>query len=169
MSGKIKVGISACLLGGHVRYDGGHKLDPYLRDMLGQTIEWVPVCPEVESGLPVPREAMQLVAGPEGVRLVTIETGIDHTDRLAAWTREKLAELEGQDLRGFVLKARSPSCGVHDAPIVGPSGVAGRGPGLFTEALTRRFPILVLEDEGTLRDPVLREAFMKRIRAHQQR
>ncbi len=161
---KIKIGISSCLLGNNVRYDGGNKLDPYLRDELGQIIEWVPLCPEADSGLPVPREAMQLVAGPEGVRLVTIETGIDHTGRLADWAQKKVEELEEQDLRGFVFKARSPSCGLSDAPVVGPSGpVAGRGPGLFAAAFMQRLPFLPVEDEGRLRDPVLREIFVGRI------
>ncbi len=163
-SGKIKVGISACLLGNHVRYDGGHKLDCYLRDELGQSIEWVPVCPEVESGLPVPREAMQLVAGPGGVRLVTIDTGIDHTERLAAWAQEKFAELTEQDLRGFVLKARSPSCGVYDAELFSISGEsAGVRAGLFAEAVMTYFSSLPVEDEERLHDPAVREIFLARI------
>src|SRR5512143_1734368 len=105
----IKLGISSCLLGENVRYDGGHKLDHYLRDTLGQFVEWVPVCPEVECGLPVPREAMRLVGDPDAPRLVTRKTGIDHTERMTKWAGRKLAQLERQNLCGFVFKARSPS------------------------------------------------------------
>jgi len=85
---RIRIGISACLIGKPVRYDGGHKRDPYLMDTLGRFVEWVPVCPEVECGLPVPREPMRLVGEPESPRLVTIRSGIDHTDRMLGWTKK---------------------------------------------------------------------------------
>jgi uncharacterized protein YbbK (DUF523 family) len=166
MTTKIKIGISSCLLGRNVRYDGGHRLDPYLKDTLGQVVDWVPVCPEVEAGLSVPREAMQLVSGPDTTRLVTIETRIDHTGRMTQWVRRELAWLSGQGLSGFVFKARSPSCGVRDAEIVNASGRAAKGAGLFAAAIAARFPALPLEDEGRLQDPLVRESFLERARAY---
>ena len=106
---KIKLGISSCLLGEKVRYDGGHKLDRFITETLGQLVEFVPVCPEVECGLGVPREAMHLVAAPDGPRLVTIRTQADYTERMLAWAQERLVELEHEDLCGFIFKSGSPS------------------------------------------------------------
>ena len=109
----IRLGISSCLLGNEVRYDGGHKLDRYLRDTLGAFVEWVPVCPEVEYGLPIPREALRLVGDPADPRLVTTRTSVDHTAGMKAWAARRLDALEREDLCGFVFKSRSPSsaCG----------------------------------------------------------
>jgi uncharacterized protein YbbK (DUF523 family) len=164
MSDKIKIAISSCLLGYPVRYDGGHRLDPYLRDNLGQLVEWVPVCPEVECGLPVPREPMLIIDDGKSRRLVAMSTGIDHTVRLLMWTKKKLADLEKLDLRGFVFKARSPSCAVRDAQIVTPSGsAAGKGAGLFAEAVLRSFPSLPVHDEETLQDPAVIGGFIESI------
>jgi uncharacterized protein YbbK (DUF523 family) len=164
MTQKIKIGISACLLGRNVRYNGGNKLDQYLIDTLGRIVTWVPICPEVESGLPVPREAMQLVADGPRARLVTIETKQDRTDDLIRWTDEKLKRLEQEDISGFVLKARSPSCGVRNAPLFSSSGDAlGAGDGLFTRAVMNHFPSHPVEDEERLRDPGVRERFLRRL------
>ena len=159
-----RVGISACLLGERVRYDGAHKLDACLRDLLGPFVEWVPVCPEVECGLGVPREAMRLVGDPRSPRLVTRKTGIDHTERMKAWAERRLAELEKLGLDGFVFKARSPSCGLR-VEVVDSSGVAaGFAPGLFARAFLERFPLLPVEEDERLRDPVVREEFLSRVR-----
>lgn len=167
MSGKIKIGISSCLLGNNVRYDGGHKFDLYLRDALGEIAEWVPVCPEVEAGLTVPREPMQLYGDPASPRLVTIETKTDRTDDLVLLIEKKLPQLERQGIRGFVFKARSPSCGVHDTPLYSTSGeIIGKRTGLFTEAAIRRFPAMPVEDEERLRDPAVRDAFIARAFAY---
>ncbi len=164
MPGKIKLGISSCLLGQRVRYDGGHKLDHFLVDTLGKFVEWVAVCPEVESGLPVPREAMRLVGSPDAPRLVTIRTGADHTSRLARWSDRKLSELEEAGLCGFVFKSRSPSSGIRDVKIYTPAGVPSqKGAGIFGKAFIKRFPLLPAEDEGRLNDPVLRENFIERV------
>ncbi len=161
MENKIRIGISSCLLGNNVRYDGGNKLEYYLRDTLGQIVEWVPVCPEVESGLTVPREAMHLIGDRDIPRLVTILTGIDHTERLTQWARGKLAELSHLDLCGFVFKARSPSCGVRDAEIVTPSSsTAGKRAGLFAAAIMKYFPDLPVEDEERFLDAAFRESFI---------
>jgi len=105
---KIKLGISTCLLGEPVRYDGGHRLDRYLRDVLGPHVEYVAVCPEVECGLPVPRESMRLEGDPQASRLVTTRTRIDHTDRMIEWAKRRVRELETESLCGFIFKANFP-------------------------------------------------------------
>ncbi len=161
---KISVGISSCLLGERVRYDGGHKLDHYLKETLGVYVSWVPVCPEVETGLPVPREAMRLVRTGRGPRLVTIKTGADMTDRMYSWAAERLKELEKADLCGFVFKSRSPSSGMRGVKVYDSSGVPSHsGVGVFAGAFMDRFPFIPVEDDGRLHDPALRENFIERI------
>ena len=105
---KIKMGISTCLLGEKVRYDGGHKLDRYITETLGQYFDYVPVCPEVEYGFPIPREALRLVGDPALPRLLTVRTAIDHTDGMLDWAERKLGELEREELCGFILRAAPP-------------------------------------------------------------
>lgn len=161
---KIKMGISRCLLGENVRYDGGHQHDRYLTDTLGNYFEYIPVCPEVEYGLPIPREALRLVGKPEDARLMTIKTGIDHTDGMLEWAYGKLKELEKEDLCGFVFKSKSPSSGMQAVKVYGPSGMpVHKGVGVFAGAFMKRFPILPVEEDGRLHDPVLRENFIERI------
>jgi uncharacterized protein YbgA (DUF1722 family)/uncharacterized protein YbbK (DUF523 family) len=161
---KIKLGISSCLLGEKVRYDGGHKLDHFLTDTLGKYVEWVPVCPEVESGLPVPREAMHLVGDPKEPRLVTVRTGMDHTGRMKKWANRKVVALEREELCGFVFKSRSPSSGMRGVKIYTETGMPyAIGSGIFAHAFMDRFPFLPVEDEGRLHDPALRENFIERI------
>jgi uncharacterized protein YbgA (DUF1722 family)/uncharacterized protein YbbK (DUF523 family) len=161
---KIKLGISSCLLGNPVRYDGGHKLDHFLTDTLGLYVEWVPVCPEVECGLPVPREAMHLVGDPENPRLITLRTRVDHTTRMKTWAKKKVAELEKKDLCGFVFKSRSPSSGIRGVKIYTEAGMPNAtGSGLFARAFMVKFPLLPVEDEGRLHDPGLRENFIERV------
>ncbi len=161
---KIRVGISACLLGRPLRYDGGHKLDGGLRDVWGKYVEWVPVCPETECGLAVPREPMNLYGAPEHPRLLTVHTGGDCTERMNAWIGRRLTELEDGDLCGFVLKKGSPSCGLKSAKVFRGRGRSFRnGDGLFARALTTRFPELPVVDEEKLRDPRLREGFLDRM------
>jgi len=160
---KIKIGISSCLLGENVRYDGGHKLDRYITDTLGQYFEWVPVCPEVAYGLPVPREAMHLLGDPDSPRLVTIRTGVDHTEGMLKWATKKLKELESQELCGFIFKSRSPSSGIGGVKVYTPSGMPSqRGVGIFGGAFTKRFPLIPVIDDGRLHDPGLRENFIER-------
>jgi uncharacterized protein YbgA (DUF1722 family)/uncharacterized protein YbbK (DUF523 family) len=161
---KIRIGISACLLGRNVRYDGGHKHDRYITDTLGRWFEWVPVCPEVEYGLPVPREAMRLVGDPENPRLVTIRSGIDHTDGMRAWAKNRLRELEAEDLCGFIFKSRSPSSGMAAVKVYPETGMAvKKGVGIFAGAFMKWFPLLPVEEEGRLNDLLLRENFIERI------
>ncbi len=161
---RIRLGISSCLLGERVRYDGGHKLDTFLRDTLGRYVEYIPVCPEVECGLGVPREAMRLIAAPSGSRLVTIRGGIDHTEKMLAWARAKVAALEKMDLCGFIFKSGSPSSGMERVKVYGPKGIPVKnGVGLFAGVFMQHFPLLPVEDEGRLNDPSLRENFIERI------
>ncbi|MHB8763719.1 MAG: YbgA family protein [Deferrisomatales bacterium] len=161
---KIRVGVSRCLLGDNVRYDGGHRLDRYLRDTLGRYLEYVPVCPEVECGLPVPRPAMRLVGTPEAPRLVTIRDGVDHTEQMLAWARRRVTELEAENLCGFIFKRGSPSSGMERVKVYSPAGMpSSTGVGLFARAFMEHFPGLPVEEEGRLHDPVLRENFIERL------
>jgi uncharacterized protein YbgA (DUF1722 family)/uncharacterized protein YbbK (DUF523 family) len=161
---KIKIGISSCLLGEKVRYDGGHKWDRYITDTLGQYFEWMPVCPEVEYGLPVPREAMHLVGDPEAPRLVAVRTGTDQTEGMLKWVKGKLKTIEQSDLRGFIFRSRSPSSGIGGVTVYTHSGMPGRkGTGLFGGAFIRSFPLIPVIDDGRLHDPKLRENFIERV------
>ncbi|MBW1989082.1 MAG: DUF523 and DUF1722 domain-containing protein [Deltaproteobacteria bacterium] len=164
MPENIRLGISSCLLGNPVRYNGGHKLDRCLRDELGKYVDWVPVCPEVECGLGVPREAMHLTGDPAAPRLVTSRTGVDHTERMLSWASRRLDELEAEGLCGFVFKSRSPSSGMRGVKVYTKAGMPSKtGPGLFAGAFMERFPLLPVEDEDRLKDPILRENFIERI------
>lgn len=163
MEQKIRLGISACLLGQEVRYDGGHKLDPFLRDTLGQFVAYVPVCPEVECGLEVPREAMRLVGDPENPRLVTIRSARDLTDRMLTYAAGRVRELEGEGLCGFIFKSKSPSSGMERVKVYPEEGKGApslKGVGLFARAFKAHFPRLPVEEEGRLHDPVIRETFI---------
>ena len=164
METKIKLGVSSCLLGEKVRYDGGHKLNRYVRDTLGQYIEYVPVCPEVECGLPTPRETMRLVGDPYSPRLVTSRTNIDHTERMLKWAAEKVKELEAENLCGFIFKSKSPSMGMERVKLYNKGGMPEKkGVGLFARAYMEHFPLYPVEEEGRLHDPRLRENFIVRI------
>jgi len=161
---KIKMGLSACLLGEKVRYDGGHKLDRFIVGTLGKFMDFVPVCPEVECGLGVPREAMRLVAALDGPRLVTIKSGVDHTERMRHWARQKVVELEREQLCGFIFKSDSPSSGMERVKIYdGKGGVSKTGVGLFAREFMAHFPLIPVEEEGRLHDPGLRENFLERV------
>ena len=104
----IRIGISSCLLGNPVRFDGGHKRDRYITDTLGMYFDFVPVCPEVECGLPVPRESMRLVGDPASPRLIAGKSGADHTERMLDWARKRVERLAGDGLCGFIFKSKSP-------------------------------------------------------------
>jgi uncharacterized protein YbgA (DUF1722 family)/uncharacterized protein YbbK (DUF523 family) len=159
---KIRLGISSCLLGEKVRYDGGQKLDHFITETLGKFVEFVPVCPEVECGLGIPREAMHLSSSPEGPRLVTIRTQVDHTERMRAWAQKRVVELEQEDLCGFIFKSDSPSSGMERVKIYSGKGMADKtGVGLFAQEFMQHFPLLPVEEEGRLHDPGLRENFLE--------
>lgn len=164
MDAPVKIGISACLFGEPVRYDGGHRRDPFLVEILGRYVTFVPVCPEVECGLGVPREAMRLTGDPAAPRLVTIHTGQDLTDRMKKWADRRVAELEKENLCGFIFKSRSPSSGMERVKVYQGGGAPVKtGVGLFAKAFIARFPLLPVEDDGRLRDPGLRKNFITRI------
>ena len=160
----IRLGISTCLLGEPVRYDGGHKRDRFITDTLGQYVEFVPVCPETECGLGVPRESMRLQGDPASPRLVTSRTGVDHTDRMVAWAETRLKEIEQEDLCGFIFKSDSPSSGMERVRVYSDKGMPERkGVGIFARMFMEHFPLLPVEEEGRLHDPKLRENFIESI------
>ena len=166
----IRIGISSCLLGDAVRFDGGHKRNAFLTDTFGHFVRWVPVCPEVECGLGTPRESMRLVtAGTTGatVRLLTGRTAVDLTDRMAYYAVRRVDELASEELSGYVLKKDSPSCGLERVKVYGPNGVPEKtGRGIFAAKLVERFPNMPIEEEGRLSDPRLRENFVERVFAY---
>ena len=160
----IRVGISACLLGQEVRFDGGHKRDRYITDTLGKFFEWVPVCPEVEMGLGIPRETLRLVGESEEPRLVFFKTGGDITDGMKAWAKARLNALARLDLLGYILKSDSPSCGMERVRIYRATGIPSKdGVGIFARALMARLPLLPVEEEGRLHDLPLCENFVERV------
>jgi uncharacterized protein YbgA (DUF1722 family)/uncharacterized protein YbbK (DUF523 family) len=163
----IRVGVSSCLLGEAVRFDGGHKRDAFLTDTFGRFVEWVPVCPEVECGFGTPRESMRLVRAGDGIRLLTVKTGIDLTEQLEVYTRRRVPALAAEELSGYVLKKDSPSCGLERVKVYDGHGTPVKsGRGLFAAALVQRFPQLPVEEEGRLSDPRLRENFVERVFAY---
>lgn len=163
----LRLGVSACLLGQEVRYDGGHKRDSFLTDTLGEWVEWVPVCPEVELGLGIPRETIRLEGDAADPRLVAPRTRTDHTQAMHRLARTRVAELARLDLVGYVLKRGSPSCGMERVAVHGGSGPpARRGTGLFARVLMDTLPLLPVEEEGRLQDAKLRENFVERIFAY---
>jgi uncharacterized protein YbgA (DUF1722 family)/uncharacterized protein YbbK (DUF523 family) len=162
----LRVGISACLLGEAVRYDGGDKRDDALLAALGPMVEWVPVCPEVELGMGTPREPVQLVRLGSETRMVALGSGADWTERMRAYATRRADELAALDLDGFVLKSASPSCGLERVKVVAGEVVTRSGRGLFAAALLARFPNLAVEEEGRLDDPPLRDNFVERVFAY---
>jgi uncharacterized protein YbgA (DUF1722 family)/uncharacterized protein YbbK (DUF523 family) len=165
--GPIRIGISACLLGQSVRYDGGHKEDVFATGLLARFVSFVPVCPEVEVGMGVPREPIRLERRPGGVRLVAPGSGADHTDAMRRWAERRVRELERLDLSGYVLKKDSPSCGMEGVRVHLPRGRPSRdGRGAFAAVLVERLPLLPVEEEGRLHDLALRENFVERVFAY---
>ncbi len=162
-SEKIRLGISSCLLGQKVRFDGNHKLDNYLSDTFGRYFEWVPVCPEVAIGLGVPRSPIRLVGSPEAPRAVGVQDdSLDVTDKLAAYGRRQARQLD--DLSGYVFKSKSPSCGMERVKIyrrTGPPAKIGRG--IYADAFLSHQPWLPAAEEGRLSNPRLRENFIERV------
>jgi uncharacterized protein YbbK (DUF523 family) len=162
MEERIKLGISTCLLGETVRYDGGHKLDRFLTDTLGQYVAYVPVCPEVECGLPIPRESMHLEGDPEAPRLVTSRTHEDKTEQMVKWAKMRVIELEKEDLCGFIFKSNSPSSGMERVRIYNEKGMpVKKGVGMFARIFMEHFPLIPVEEDGRLHDPKLRENFIE--------
>ncbi|MCB5223647.1 MAG: DUF523 domain-containing protein [Candidatus Cloacimonadaceae bacterium] len=159
----LKIGVSACLLGNKVRYDGGHKLEPWLLEALGLHVTYVPVCPEVECGLCIPREPMVLVGERDNPRLLTLNTGIDLSKQIWDWVEKRIAELASEGLSGFVFKSKSPSCGLRNVELFPRLGgtCSKNGMGIFAAAFLKAFPQLPVIDEIQLSEPEARENFLR--------
>lgn len=159
---KIQVGISGCLLGEKVRFDGGHKRDKYICDILGDVFEFVSVCPEVDIGMSTPRPPIRLVGDPESPRLVGVkDPSLDVTDDMQRYAKNKVKEFD--NLSGYILKRASPSCGMERVKVYRKNMPSKQGRGLFAQALMTAYPILPIEEEGRLNDPILRENFLERV------
>ncbi len=166
----VRIGVSACLAGDHVRYDATHRRHDLLFDVFAEDVQWVTVCPEWELGLGAPREMIQLVGHAHQVRLITVETRRDITDTMRHWARARVEELAAAELDGFVLKARSPSCGLAGVKV---HAAAGRdalfersGRGLFAAALVARLPDLPTVEEAALVDAGAVIRFAHRVALH---
>jgi uncharacterized protein YbgA (DUF1722 family)/uncharacterized protein YbbK (DUF523 family) len=160
----IKLGISACLVGQKSRYDGAHRWDRFLTDTLGRYLELVPICPEAECGLGVPREPMRLVDAPEAPRLLTVHTGRDLTGRLAAWIETEMGHLVAENLAGFIFKSNSPSCGPARVKLYDEQGkIVGQTAGLFARDFQDYFPEVPMEDDDRLHDPEIRGHFLEQL------
>jgi uncharacterized protein YbgA (DUF1722 family)/uncharacterized protein YbbK (DUF523 family) len=164
MEEKIKIGVSSCLLGKEVRYNGGHSLDRYVTGTLGDYFTFVDVCPEVEAGFGIPRETLRLVGDPAAPRLITTKTGKDFTGRMQNWSKKRVVELEKENLCGFIFKKGSPSSGMERVKVYTEKGMpSNRGSGMFARAFMDHFPLVPTEEEGRLNDAALRENFIERI------
>ena len=164
--GAIRVGVSACLLGELVRWDGGHKRNSCVAETLSRFFTLVPVCPEVEMGLGVPREPLRLVREGGVLHMRAPASGADHTGRMNRWAARRLQELRRMDLSGYVLKKNSPSCGLERIRTYDPAGVrTADDRGLFASRLLRAFPDLPVIEELHLEDPAEREDFIARVLA----
>jgi len=167
MTGEVKIGISACLLGQKVRYDGDDRRDQALIDALGELVEWVPVCPEVEMGLGVPREPMHLEGSANDPRLVTNDTRLDYTEAMKEWGARRISQLREEGLSGFILKNRSPSCGLSDVAIRENPGAHENEPqqlssGLFARMLMESMSGLTLANVEDLQSPESVAGFIAR-------
>ena len=161
------MGISACLLGQKVRYDGGHKRDFFLTETLSRFVDWVPVCPEIEAGMGVPRESVRLTGTAQGAHMIAEKTGKDWTSVMHRFAAVRTRELAPLNLSGYVFKKDSPSCGMEKVRVYSSRGVPARsGRGLFAAAVMSKFPLLPVEEEGRLNDPALRENFIERVFAY---
>jgi uncharacterized protein YbgA (DUF1722 family)/uncharacterized protein YbbK (DUF523 family) len=165
---RLRLGVSSCLLGEKVRFNGDHKRDRFVTDVLNRYIEWVPMCPEFEMGLGAPRESMRLVGNPDDPRLIAPASGTDHTAGMRRWVQARLRGLAKQGLHGFIVKKDSPTCGMARVRVwhEGGGGNERKGVGMFTAALMDRLDLLPVEEEGRLHDPRLRENFIERIFAY---
>ncbi len=161
---KPKLGISACLLGQQVRFDGAHKRDHFLTDTFGRFVEWVPVCPELEVGMGVPRESVRLVGSPADPKLIAERSGRDWTPAMKRYTLNRVKELKSLDLSGYIFKKNSPSCGMERVRVYNPKGMPTKdGRGLFAAGFMEQLPLMPVEEEGRLIDPSLRENFIERV------
>ena len=165
MKEKIKIGMSSCLLGEEVRWDGDHKHDQYVRDVLGSYFDYVSICPEVDVGMGVPRETVALYGTLENPKMITKRSKTDWTKKMNHYTKDRIHELTKENLCGYVFKSKSPSCGIDKVPIYSEFGSSRmrHGSGMFASSFVKVFPLVPVEDEGRLHDPVIRENFIVRI------
>lgn len=167
MKSEIRIGISSCLTGEKVRYDGEHQRFNYATDVLAAYFSLVPVCPEVEVGMPVPRETIHLEGDPADPRVIAPGSGTDWTRRLKSWSRRRLRELAAENLSGYIFKKNSPSCGVYRVKVYNDQGKYSRvGRGLFAAAFTAAYPLAPVEDEDRLGDEKIRDHFIERVFAY---
>ena len=161
---KPRLGISACLLGQQVRFDGAHKRDYFLTDTFGQFVEWIPVCPELEVGMGVPRESVRLVGSAADPAMVAERSGRDWTAAMKRYASKRIKELKSFDLSGYIFKKNSPSCGMERVRVYTPKGMPSKqGRGLFAAGVMEHLPLMPVEEEGRLNDPSLRENFIERV------
>jgi uncharacterized protein YbgA (DUF1722 family)/uncharacterized protein YbbK (DUF523 family) len=164
MDDMIKIGVSSCLLGNNVRYNGGHARSLFVTDTLGPYVQFIPVCPEVECGLPTPRPTMHLRGDPQNPRLIVTKTKQDHTRRMVTWAKKRLDQLATEDLCGFIFKKDSPSSGMARVKVFNQKGQpVKKGSGIFAGMFMKRFPLIPVEEDGRLNDVVLRENFIEQI------
>ncbi len=164
---KIRIGVSSCLLGEPVRWDGGHKRDRTVKNQLGRIFEWVPTCPEVEIGMGIPREAVRLAGDLKSPRMVGNQTGKDWTPRMNRYSRQRSAELAKMGVCGYIFKSRSPSCGIAGIKVTGKNGkITSRGRGLFAGVFMNRCSLVPVEDESRLQDARVRDNFITRVFAY---
>ncbi|MCL9775743.1 YbgA family protein [Vibrio methylphosphonaticus] len=160
----ITIGISSCLLGEKVRFDSGHKQSSYVNKELRDYFSFVSVCPEVGMGLPVPRPTIRLMSNEERISLVeTKDATKDYTDGMLSFTHKKVAELESTEMCGYIVCAKSPSCGMERVKVYTVGHAKANGVGLYTEHLMKKMPWLPVEEDGRLNDPVLKENFISRV------
>lgn len=167
MDDRPKIGISRCLLGESVRYNGGHKLDSYIKYNLGEFVDFIEFCPEVEAGFGVPREAVQLHENGDEIVMLGMQSGKDYTNEMNNWLDRRVPEITAMELDGFILKSKSPSCGLYRTRCYR----EGKAPnlsatGFFAKRLKEFNPYMVIEEEGRLHDPVIRDNFVTRIFIH---
>ncbi|MBW2120526.1 MAG: DUF1722 domain-containing protein [Deltaproteobacteria bacterium] len=164
MKRTVRFAISSCLLGQKVRWDGGHRLDRFILQTLGRHVTFVPVCPEVEYGLSVPREPLHLIGEPDRPRLLTVSTAVDHTGPMTSWARKRVEQLAGQDLWGYIFKSNSPSCGPAGVRVAKERGVTVKeGAGIFARVFMEQCPLVPVEDDRRLHDPGRRESFIESV------
>lgn len=163
----IRIGVSSCLLGNEVRYDGGHKHDRYLTGVLDSWVEWSPVCPEIEVGMGVPRPTIRLERDGDGDRLIEPDAGTDYTGSMARYAKRRVRELAREGLDGFVLKRGSPSCGMERVKVWTKGAPAHKkGVGHFARRVLEDQPNWPVEEEGRLNDVSLRDHFIERVFCH---
>jgi len=166
-SPKIQVGISSCLLGEEVRFNGGHSHDSFITSMLGAYFSWFPICPEVDIGMGTPREVIRLEKRDDSIRLKAPKSGTDYTEQMQSYAEERTRELSKAPLHGYILKKDSPSCGMERVRVYDKNDVPSKtGRGVYARVLMEKFPLLPVEEEGRLRDSHLRENFIERVFAY---